>query len=144
MLLSEPRTLMATLNARLGAMFIISIVASSAGVMYSLLASNVAGYITKMVSGALFFSTYCIANIVSPQTFLASQAPRYQTGIVVSLAAFAMNIVLFSVLYVVYRRANAARDRDQDGQGSEDDTWDLLNAFSNLTDKENKRMRYKL
>jgi ACS family allantoate permease-like MFS transporter len=143
MLLGEPRT-NATLHARLGAVFIISMVASSAGVMYSLLASNVAGYTKKTVSGALFFSAYCVANIVSPQTFLATQAPRYQTGIAVSLAAFAINIVLFSVLYFVYRQANAARDRDQDGHGSEDDAGDLLNAFSDMTDKENKRMRYKL
>jgi len=91
-----------------------------------------------------FTAAYCVANIVSPQTFLASQAPRYQTGIGVSLAAFAINVVLFSVFYVVYRRVNTARDRDQDGVGPEDDTGDLLNAFSDLTDKENKRMRYKL
>jgi MFS transporter, ACS family, allantoate permease len=132
------------LHARLGAVFIISMVAASAGVMYSLLASNVAGYTKKTVSGALFFSAYCVANIVSPQTFLASESPRYQTGIAVSLAAFCVNIVLFCALYVVYYRANRARDRESAGVQSENDVEDLVNAFSDLTDKENRKLRYKL
>jgi ACS family allantoate permease-like MFS transporter len=127
-----------TLTARLGAVFIVAMVATSAGVTYSLLASNVAGYTKKTIAGSLFFSAYCVANIISPQTFITAEAPRYETGITVALAAFSFNIVLFASLYIVYSRANAARDRDR----PTDD--DLVNAFSDLTDLENKRFRYKL
>jgi ACS family allantoate permease-like MFS transporter len=133
-----------TLHARLTAVFIVPMVAASAGVTYSLLASNVAGYTKKTVAGSLFFSSYCVANIVSPQTFLASEAPRYKTGISVTLAAFCINIALFAGLYVVYSRANAKRDQDPDGARFTDETGDLVNAFSDLTDLENKRLRYKL
>jgi len=133
-----------TRSVHLFAIIFIPIVAVSAGVTYSLLASNVAGYTKKVVAGTLFFSSYCVANIVSPQTFLASQAPRYQTGVAVTLAAFCINIILFSVLYMMYSRANVARDNDPDGTQSADATVDLIDAFSDLTDKENKKMRYKL
>ena len=92
----------------------------------------------------MFFTSYCVANIVSPQTFLATQAPRYQTGIAVSLAAFVANMVLFAVLYVMYARSNKQRDESQEGQVAEDETDDLIDAFSDLTDRENKKMRYKL
>lgn len=133
-----------TKGLHLFAVMFISCVAASAGIMYSLLASNVAGYTKKTVSGAMFFAAYCVANIVSPQTFIASQAPHYSTGIAVALAAFCVNICLFGVLYVIYTAANKKRDQLQEGQVSQDETRDLLDAFSDLTDLENKKMRYKL
>jgi ACS family allantoate permease-like MFS transporter len=126
------------------AIFFIGCVAASASILYSLLASNVAGYTKKTVSGAMFFTSYCVANIVSPQTFLASEAPHYTTGITVSLAAFCVNICLFGVLFFVYKRENKRRDQLAEGKVSEDETEDLRDAFSDLTDWENKRMRYKL
>lgn len=131
-----------TRGVHLYAVFTITIVAAAAGVTYSLLASNVAGYTKKTFSGALFFSAYCVANTVSPEIFLASQAPHYQTGVAVTLAAFAINIVLFISLYFVYSRENAARDREAEGIAPTNATEDLINAFSDLTDLENRTMRY--
>ena len=132
-----------TRGVHLFAIFIIPMVATAAGLMYSLLASNVAGYTKKTVSGALFFTAYCVANIVSPQTFLQSEAPIYTTGIAVTLTTFCLNICLFAVLYVVYGRINAARDKLAAGAAAQDDTEDLVDAFSDLTDQENKKVRYK-
>ena len=105
---------------------------------------NIAGYTKKTVSGALFFVSYSVSNIISPQTFIASEAPHYTTGIAVSLTAFCLNICLFAGLYVVYTVANKRRERLEDGQVSQDETRDLIEAFSDLTDLENKKMRYKL
>lgn len=133
-----------TKGLHLFAVFFIGCVAASAGILYSLLASNVAGYTKKSVSGAMFFASYCVSNIVSPQTFLAKEAPHYHTGITVSLIAFCLNILLFAVLYVVYTAANKKRDQLAEGQVSEDETKDLIDAFSDLTDLENKKLRYKL
>lgn len=133
-----------TKQLHLGAIFIIPIVAVSAGVTYSLLASNVAGYTKKTVSGSLFFMSYSISNIISPQTFLQKQAPRYETGIAVTLAAFCLNIILFIGLYFWYTAENARRNKSEDGFTSNDDNSDLLEAFSDMTDKENLKLRYKL
>jgi ACS family allantoate permease-like MFS transporter len=133
-----------TKSAHLFAIIFVPVVAVSAGITYSLLASNVAGYTKKTTSGSIFFMAYCVANIVSPQTFLQSQAPRYTTGIAITLAAFCINIVIFSVLYVVYRTANKRRDADPAAAVSVDATRDLIDAFSDLTDLQNKTMRYKM
>jgi ACS family allantoate permease-like MFS transporter len=132
-----------TKGVHLFAVFIISIAAASAGILYSLLASNVAGYTKKTVSGAMFFTSYCVANIVSPQTFLTKEAPTYTTGIAVSLTAFALNICLFIGLYFVYTRANSSRDKLATGTLATDETEDLIDSFSDLTDLQNKKMRYK-
>lgn len=118
-------------------------VAASAAVIYSFLASNIAGYTKKTVSGAMLSSAFCVANIVSPHTFLHSQTPYYQTGIAVTLA-FCINIVLFCVLYVACSRSNAQRDRDPAGAESDDIAQDLVDVFSDLTDRVNKKLRYKL
>jgi MFS transporter, ACS family, allantoate permease len=131
-----------TKGIHLFAVFIIPICAVSAGILYSLLASNVAGYTKKTVAGALFFAAYCVANIISPQTFIEKQAPKYTTGIIVTLICFCLNMVVVVILYMVYASANAARDEDAVGVTSSDDTTDMVHAFSDLTDLKNKKLRY--
>jgi hypothetical protein len=85
-----------------------------------------------------------VANIVSPETFLKSQAPTYQDGIAVTLAAFCINIVLFLSLHFMYTRENAKRDADPSTALSSDPTEDMLDAFSDLTDLQNRKLRYKV
>ncbi|KAF8849087.1 MFS general substrate transporter [Acephala macrosclerotiorum] len=131
-----------TRKAHLFAITIIPAVATSSGVLYSLLASNIAGYTKKSVTGALFFSAYAVANIVSPQTFLSSEAPRYGTGVAVTLTAFCANIVLFVALYFVYRAENKRREVDPAGVEGGDAMEELIDAFSDKTDWENKKIRY--
>jgi hypothetical protein len=133
-----------TRSAHLFAITIIPVVATSAGVLYALLASNIAGYTKKSVTGTLFFSANAVANIVSPQTFLSSQAPRYSTGVAVTLAAFSVNILLFVALYFVYRAENKRREADPAGVEGTDATEELIDAFSDKTDRENKKLRYKM
>ncbi|TPX10390.1 uncharacterized protein E0L32_008609 [Thyridium curvatum] len=133
-----------TKGVHLFAVFFIGCVAASAGIMYSLLSSNIAGYTKKTVSGTLYFISYCVANIVSPQTFIATQAPRYTTGIIVSLTAFCVNICLFAGLYMIYTVENRRRDKLDEGRACQDETRELIDAFSDLTDGENKKLRYKL
>jgi hypothetical protein len=132
-----------TRGAHLFAIFIVNSTAVSACLTYSLLAANVAGYTKKTVAGALYFSAYCLGNIVGPQTFLVSQAPTYGTGIAVTLASYATLEIIFVTLYFVYRRENQKRDREMEGVQLTAEE-DLINAFSDLTDKKNKLARYKL
>ncbi|KAJ6000335.1 hypothetical protein N7481_000744 [Penicillium waksmanii] len=133
-----------TLGAHLAAIYLIPMVAAVGGLMYTVLASNIAGYTKKTVTGTLFFSAYCVANIISPQTFLSSEAPKYTTGVFVTLAAFIVNIILFSILYIVYTRDNAARVRENEAAGHMDDASDLANAFSDLTDRQNRMLLYRV
>ncbi|KAJ5683269.1 hypothetical protein N7462_006434 [Penicillium macrosclerotiorum] len=133
-----------TLGAHLAAVYLIPMVAPAGGLMYTILASNIAGYTKKTVTGTLFFSAYCVANIISPQTFLASESPRYTTGVFVTLASFIINMIVFAGLYVVYSRENTARKREIEENGQMDEASDLANAFSDLTDRQNRRLIYKL
>ncbi len=134
-----------TRSAHLYAIITVPIVAVSAGVMYSLLASNIAGYTKKATTGSIFFVAYAVANIVGPQAFLSQQAPRYQDGVAVSLTAFSCNIALFVALYFVYRFENKRRESDPAGVVTDEtSTEELINAFSDMTDIENKQLRYKL
>jgi ACS family allantoate permease-like MFS transporter len=134
-----------TRSAHLFAIIIVPVAAVSAGLMYSLLASNIAGYTKKATTGSMFFMAYAVANIVGPQCFLSSQAPRYQTGIAACLASFALVIIIFIVLYFVYRASNARRDADPAGVADDEtNTEELIDAFSDKTDLENRKLRYKL
>ncbi|KAH8647818.1 major facilitator superfamily transporter allantoate, partial [Xylariales sp. PMI_506] len=131
----------ATKGVLLFAVYIVSCVASCGGIMYSLLASNVAGYSKKVVTGTIFFGAYCLSNIISPQVFLTREAPRYPTAIAVCLAMFSGNIIIFGTLYVLYRRDNKQRDMDAAANGAADaeidEDMELVNAFSDLTDRQN-------
>lgn len=131
-----------TKAALLFAVYFLGCVASPAGIMYSLLSSNIAGYSKKVLTGAMFFGSYCVSNIVSPQVFLARESPRYPTGIAVCLAMYGINILVFSLLYVLYSRDNKQRDANDSGEVDED--MELVNGFADMTDRQNQSLRYKL
>lgn len=133
-----------TTGVLLFAIYFINVISTCASILYSLLASNIAGYTKKSVVNSLFFVSYSLGNIISPQAFLASEAPRYPTGIAVTLASFCANICLFAALYVIYTASNRKRDREAEGKAplTEDEKMHL--AFSDLTDRENRTMRYAL
>ena len=128
-------------GVHLFAVYSLNTISTCASILYSLLASNIAGYTKKSVVHSLFFISYSLGNILSPQAFLQDEAPRYQTGVAVTLASFCANIVLFSSLYVIYTVSNRRREEDNPPMGEEEKT---RLAFSDLTDLENRRMRYAL
>ena len=45
--------------------------------LLSLIASNVAGYTKKTTVAAIYLISYCVGNIIGPQTFRPKDAPRY-------------------------------------------------------------------
>ncbi|KAG7293951.1 hypothetical protein NEMBOFW57_004012 [Staphylotrichum longicolle] len=101
------------------------------------------GVLQEVLTGAMFFGSYCVSNIVSPQVFLARESPRYPTGIAVCLAMYGINILVFSLLYVLYSRDNKQRDAN-DGGGEVDEDMELVNGFADMTDRQNQSLRYKL
>jgi MFS family permease len=46
----------------------------------TVVSSNVAGYTKKQLTGAALFTGYCVGNIIGPQTFKESEAPRYHSA----------------------------------------------------------------
>ncbi|KAJ4352676.1 hypothetical protein N0V95_004060 [Ascochyta clinopodiicola] len=46
----------------------------------TIVSSNIAGYTKKQLTGAALFTGYCVGNIIGPQTFKNSEAPRYRSA----------------------------------------------------------------
>lgn len=127
---------------KLFACWFLNIIGANAGIMYSLLASNIAGYTKKSVVNSMFFISYSLGNIISPQVFLQREAPTYETGIAMTLASFSLNILLFATLLFTYKKQNAKRNAEAVGQPVLTEEEKTRQAFSDMTDKENSAMRF--
>lgn len=103
----------------------------------SLSTSNVAGHTKKITANALLFIGVCTGNIVGPFFYKSSQAPRYPLGMGSLLFSHFMEIGLVCALGFCYWYENKRRDRENAGTEQ-----DLSNAFMDMTDKENKNLRY--
>jgi hypothetical protein len=44
----------------------------------AMISSNVGGFTKKATVSAVFFILYCVGNIIGPQLFFESEAPKYQ------------------------------------------------------------------
>lgn len=66
--------------ARVASVWMVLCIPASYAIMLSLISSNVAGSSKRLTSTGMSFVVFCIGNIVSPQLFRATEAPRYQTG----------------------------------------------------------------
>ncbi|RDW61934.1 hypothetical protein BP6252_11367 [Coleophoma cylindrospora] len=123
---------------------------SAAGAPYavilSLISSNVAGFSKKVTATTLIFIVYCVGDIVSPQMFLASEAPTYPTGLRTLLVARTLNIVIIITLGFYYYFENKRRDAVLAGLPSEVIDADTVanEEFLDRTDKEDfLKFRYK-
>lgn len=133
-----------TLGVHLFAIYFMNTITTCAGILYSLLASNVGGYTKKSIANTLVFISYSVGNIVSPQAFLARESPRYTTGVAVTLASFCAAIVILCVLYILYLHENKSRNRAAADQPTLTEEEKMHMAFADMTDKENSMMRYSL
>lgn len=69
-------------NRRLAGCIMISFSSINYTVVMSVIASNVGGFTKKQITTSVAFFMYCVSNIVTPQTFLGSEAPYYHTGLI--------------------------------------------------------------
>jgi MFS family permease len=47
-------------------------------VIMAMISSNVGGFTKRSTVNAIFFVMYCVGNVIGPQLFFESEAPRYQ------------------------------------------------------------------
>ncbi|KAK2806202.1 hypothetical protein FQN50_005925 [Emmonsiellopsis sp. PD_5] len=105
----------------------------------SLPMANTSGHSKKVTLNAIYFTAYCVGNIIGPQLFREEYAPTYSKGYEGLLAC----VVIASASILAYgflcRTENRKRDREQSVDSS-----DLAaeTAFSDLTDKEKRSFRY--
>lgn len=66
---------------RLAGIWLSNIFAADIPMALSLITSNVGGFTKKATVSAMMFIGYCVGNIIGPQFFYASQAPKYPVSI---------------------------------------------------------------
>ncbi|CZT25046.1 related to allantoate permease [Ramularia collo-cygni] len=103
-------------------------------------ANNVGGYTKRVTSTAFVFLAYCAGNIIGPHAFIASEAPTYKTGCIVTMACASGQVVLSFVLRAVLIRRNKRRDALY---GPAPEAGDVaMEVMEDRTDLENPNFRY--
>ncbi|KAL5360571.1 major facilitator superfamily domain-containing protein [Aspergillus floccosus] len=111
----------------------------------TIVSSNIAGYTKKQVTGALLFTGYCVGNIIGPQTFQSSEAPRYHSAYIAMLVGYAVKLTAITILYIYMYRENKRRDRDALSANENEGVGDgVENGMHDQTELENKHFRYVL
>lgn len=100
------------------------------------LTSTDGGHSKKITMNAIVLMSFCLGNIIGPETFQEKDAPQYIPAkmTIVIILSFA---ILFTVLLdLAYIWENRKRDRE----GHQDLPPNF--EFLDLTDKENRNFRY--
>ncbi|KAL2044096.1 hypothetical protein ABVK25_012472 [Lepraria finkii] len=102
--------------------------------LLSLVATNVAGYTKKTTVAALYLIAYCVGNIIGPQTFRPSAAPRYIPAEITIIVCWCACFADLLFIWWYCRRQNAKKAAVRAGSGYrrvENQEW------LDLTDREN-------
>jgi len=87
---------------------------------------------------AIVLMSFCVGNIIGPETFRDKDAPAYIPAKLTIVVILAVGIVLAIILDLLYSWENKKRDRE----GHQDLPQDY--EFLDLTDKQNGNFRYLL
>ena len=85
---------------------------------------------------AILLMSFCLGNILGPLTFRNEDAPDYTPAKITILAVECAVLCAVAILLFYYRWEN--RRRDVAGTSHQTDV-----EFSDITDRENKELRYK-
>ncbi|QKX55285.1 uncharacterized protein TRUGW13939_02377 [Talaromyces rugulosus] len=101
----------------------------------SLITRNIAGQTKKGFTMTMLFIGWAVGNLIAPQIFQNSDAPRYLHGFLAHIVIYAVYVCLVLVTRVILVRRNRTKN-----QQSREISHDL--AFEDLTDLENPNFRY--
>lgn len=87
---------------------------------------------------AIVLMSFCVGNIIGPETFQARDAPQYIPAKLTIVVVLAVGIGLTVALDLLYALENRKRDRQEPQQLPQDF------EFLDLTDRENRNFRYLL
>ncbi|PGH28006.1 hypothetical protein AJ80_00261 [Polytolypa hystricis UAMH7299] len=108
----------------------------------SMISRNVAGQTKKATVVAANFVAWAVGNAIGPQVFLAWNAPRYFIAFAVHLGCYSLLVVVIFLLRWHLTQQNAIKDKLAEDRGELAGDINLVHAFDDLTDRENKNFRY--
>ncbi|KAJ6008237.1 hypothetical protein N7540_012213 [Penicillium herquei] len=117
-----------------------AIPATGASVL-SLISSNIAGYTKKTTVAAIYLIGYCVGNIIGPQTFRSSDAPRYVPAEITILVCFGLCICDLMFINWWCRRENRRKAGVRASPGY---TRMENQGLRDLSDRENPEFTYSL
>lgn len=109
--------------------------------LISLISTNVAGYTKKTTVAAIYFISYCVGNIIGPQTFRPKDAPRYVSAEVTIICCWGACLIDLMFIWWYYRYRNGKKEAFRalpEYRKLENQEW------LDLTDKENPEFVYSL
>jgi len=94
-------------NRRLASVIIISFSSANYNAIMATISTNTTGFTRRQLSTSMAFFLYCVVNIVTPQTFLGTESPRYHTGL-----GFVLGYVLILEMFSKADSASTRGDTD--------------------------------
>ncbi len=104
--------------------------------LYAWVACNFAGHTKKVTMNAILLMSFCLGNIIGPETFKNKDAPDYIPAKVAIVATTLGAVALVVALRFLYQWENARRERNKDSVVHHTDE-----EFMDLTDRENQSFR---
>jgi MFS family permease len=118
----------ASKGVKLFAYYLLSTGSTALPLLLSLVGSNYKGSTKKMTITAILFIAYCAGNIIGPQLFKTSEAPKFKTAFKAIMICYGLVILLALGLRFHLVSVNRRRSRegltgsDIDEEGNEDPT----------------------
>ncbi|KAG2026085.1 hypothetical protein GB937_002231 [Aspergillus fischeri] len=127
-----------SIAARYAGLLLMGVYSVSMPLSLAMVASNIGGFSKRATVSAIYFVMYCAGNIVGPQLFFESEAPRYQSGFQAVIVCFVVVVVVALVLGVYLRWENRRRDRVAGPVEDDEKPTELVD----ITDLANMQFRY--
>ena len=130
----------------LAGIYLVNAVVAPLPIFYNWTVSNIAGTTKRAFAAAIISGSFSLGNIIGPQTFKAKDAPEYRPAKIAVMATQAACAVTTFSLFLWYVWRNKMRDNadkvGKGGEGAEVGEIGDKEAWSGLTDWENKKFRY--
>lgn len=111
-------------------------IGASLPLLYSWVAANYAGHTKKVVMNAVLLMSFCLGNIIGPETFRKGDAPEYLPAKITIVVTTAVAICFTVGLRVAYQVENRRRKIGTVGL-----VHKVNQEFLDLTDRENGEFR---
>lgn len=119
--------------------YLTNCIGASLPLLYSWVAANFAGHTKKVVMNVVLLMSFCLGNIIGPETFKNGDAPDYIPAKITILVTCALAIILAVILRIMYQLENKRRNRSSVGV-----EHTVNQEFLDLTDKGNREFRVSL
>ncbi|KAF1945047.1 MFS general substrate transporter [Clathrospora elynae] len=119
--------------------YLTNCIGASLPLLYSWVAANIAGHTKKVTMNAILLMSFCLGNIIGPLTFRQADKPDFIPAKITIIVTCGFAACMAVVLRAYYVWENGRRDHEGEGVGHVADE-----EFLDLTDRENRRFRYRL